>query len=204
MKKILITLGIVLTVAFGSWVAFASSSPADIVAYFSGVESAASGLIPVGNGSVYVARSMSGAVSINAAGVTSISNTSNGDSANYAPRIAQATYDFSVQGGTVAAHGLGISLPANAVIMNSLMEVVTPIVSVSNNGTFAISCEDANNIFTATDIDSSSAGDILKGTALPSAPVGHIASACEITATIGTNAFTAGKVIVWVEYVVGQ
>ena len=120
-------------------------------------------------------------------------------------RVARAVWDYAVDGGTVAAHATGVILPANALIIRSYIYVVTQIVD-AGSGTMAISCEDANNIKTATDLTGSAAGAFIEGaqTGAISAATGAIAAACDITFTIATAAATAGKLIVFVEYVVGE
>lgn len=118
------------------------------------------------------------------------------------PRVVEATYNFTTQGGAVGAIPLGVTIPAGSVIYGSTLEVVTAVVSTNNDGTLAFSCEDANNIFTATDIDGTAAGGVIVGTAT-TVPVGNIAADCTVTATIAVHAFTAGKVNVFVNYVPG-
>ena len=168
----------------------------------------------VGNSSnVSTARTISGDVTIGNTGVTAIGANKvletmiKAQSADglHLKRIARATYDVAVNLGTVAAHGLGVSLPANAIIVRSWFYVVTQFVD-AGSGTVAISCEDANNIKTATDITGSAAGAIVEGesTGAASAFKASIAAACEITATVATAAQTAGKLIVFVEYVVAE
>ncbi len=121
----------------------------------------------------------------------------------YAGKIARFTYDVSANGGSVAPHTLGASLPAGAVIIRSYFKIITQFVD-SGSGTVALSCEDANNIKTATDITGSSADAFVEGasTGAASAFVRGIAAACNITATVAGVAQTSGKLIGWVHYVV--
>lgn len=227
MKRLLLTLSL-----FSIGARAVTPSQAETMKFLSGISNADAGQIPLSNGVRYVPVAPSGAFTMSPAGVATLATggiltaslgaasvtaaklatsslteanviTQAADGLNIA-RVARATYDFAVNGGAVSAIDLGVTLPAKSVITNSLMEIVTPIVSTNNDGTFAVSCEDANNIFTATDIDGQGALSVLKGTALPSAPVGGIAAACNITASIAVHAFTAGKVIIWVYYVVGE
>jgi hypothetical protein len=120
-------------------------------------------------------------------------------------RIARFTYDVATNLGTIAAHGLGVSLPAKAIIIRSFFQIDTQFVD-GGAGTVALSCEDANNIKTATDITGSSVGAFVEGasTGAASAFVGSIAASCEITATVAGAAQTAGKLTGWVMYVVGS
>lgn len=117
-------------------------------------------------------------------------------------KVVRFVYDTAVDGGTVAAHGLGVYLPAKAVIVRSYFKIITQF-SDSGTGTVALSCEDANNIKTATDITGSSADAFLEGasTGASSAFVRGIAAPCEITATVATAAQDTGKLVGWVQYV---
>ncbi len=118
-------------------------------------------------------------------------------------RVASFVYDVAVSGGTMAAHGLGVILPAKAVITRSYFKIITQFTD-SGSGTIALSCEDANNIKTATDITGSAANAFIEGasTGAASTFVRGIGAACEITATPAGVASDAGKLVGWVEYVV--
>jgi hypothetical protein len=105
----------------------------------------------------------------------------------------------------VGAVSLGVQLPAKAVIVKSWFQVVASLVSASNNGTIAFHCEDAGNIFAAADIDSTLPRSLTMGVSDGAvANMKDIEAACNITATVGTNAFTAGKIIGWAEFVVSE
>lgn len=122
----------------------------------------------------------------------------------HALRIARATYDVSgPDDGSVGAHGLGVSLPANAHLLKSWFYVETQFVD-SGAGTVALHCEDANNIFSAADITGNSDGTEVAGASdwAVGNMVAGIAAACEITATVAGAEQTAGKLIVWVIYAV--
>jgi hypothetical protein len=178
----------------------------------------ANGKVLVGNSSgVAAAVTPSGDVTISNAGVTAIGAAKvletmlavPSGSALYAARIARAVWDPSGDATmrTVAAHGLGVTLPAKAIITRSFFHTKTSLVSASNNGTIAFHCEDADNIFAAADIDASSgvAGQIAEGVSDGTAANMKIVdAACEITATVATNAFTAGKIDLFVEYVIAE
>jgi len=128
--------------------------------------------------------------------------TANGLHAN---RIARATFDFAVHTGAVGTYSLDVALPAKSVIIRSWFQVVTQFVD-AGSGTVAIQCEDANNIKTATDITGSAALAIVEGqsTGAASAFIASIAAACNISVVLGGVDITAGKLIVFVEYVVGE
>jgi hypothetical protein len=118
-------------------------------------------------------------------------------------RVARFNYSVATDGGTIGAHNLGVALPAKAVIVRSWFRVDTQFVD-AGSGTVALSCEDANNIKTATDITGSSAGAFVEGqsTGAASAFIASIGAACNITATVAGADQTDGKLTGFVEYVV--
>jgi hypothetical protein len=119
-------------------------------------------------------------------------------------RMAMFVYDSAIDGVSAAGHGLGVTLPAGAVITRSFFKVITAFTySGSANGTLALSCEDANNIYTATANSGQTANSFVEGASTGTAAtmVRGIASACEITATPSVIV-TAGKLIGWLEFVV--
>lgn len=121
-------------------------------------------------------------------------------------KVARVIFDTkSGTNGAVGAHGLGAFLPAKAIITRSYLYVVTQF-SDTGSGTVALHCEDANNIKTATDITGTAAGGLIEGesTGATSAMKAGIANACQITATVGTVPQLTGKLIAFIEYVVGQ
>lgn len=119
-------------------------------------------------------------------------------------RTARFTLDCSVLANcTVGAHSLGVALPANSLIVSSYFYVKTQLVS-AGSGTIAISCEDANNIFSAANITARTAGEKFLGAASAatsgSTIVSNIAATCNITATIATGDYTAGLMNGWLSY----
>ena len=120
-------------------------------------------------------------------------------------RIARVTYDVATDLGTVGAHALGVTLPAKSIITRSWFYTDTQFVD-AGSGTVALHCEDANNIKTATDITGNAVGSIVEGesTGAASAFKASIGAACEITATVATASQTAGKLTLFVEYVVAD
>lgn len=121
-----------------------------------------------------------------------------------AQRVARAEYDVLLQGGTIGPHGLGVSLPAGAIVTRSYLQIGTQFVD-AGAGSVALQCEDANNILTATDITALTATTLRDGQSTGSLAtmVQGIAANCELTAVVAGSAQTAGKLVVFVEYVVG-
>ncbi len=173
----------------------------------------ASGKVFVGNSSnVVTARTLSGDVTNDNTGVTAIGagkvteamQAVTNASGLHSQRVARATLNCAASGCSVGAHGLGVSLPAKTLITRSYINVVTQFTD-SGTCTVAISCEDANNIKTATDITGTAANGWIEGqsTGAASAFIGNIAATCEITATIadgGSCVPANGKAIIFVEY----
>ena len=124
-------------------------------------------------------------------------------------RIVRATYDVAVDLGTIAAHGLGVSLPANAIIVRSWFYTVTQFVD-AGAGTVALHCETANNIFSALDITGNADGVLVDGVQQAFATfdgtgaAGILGAECELTATVATAAQTAGKLVLFIEYLVAE
>lgn len=123
-----------------------------------------------------------------------------------AVKVARFTWDCGNGSGCpVGATPLDASLPAHAIIIRSWFRITTQFAD-TGTCTAALSCEDANNIKTATDITGSAAGAIVEGqsTGAASAFIQSIASPCTITGTIadgGACVPSAGKLTGWVMYV---
>lgn len=177
-----------------------------------------SGKILIGNSSnVSAAFTPAGDVTITNAGVTAVGAgkvletmlEAPSGKGLYVPRVARITWDPTGVSGdrTVAAHASGVTIPANAVIRQVWFYTKTSLVSTGNNGTIAVSCNAANDIFSAADIDATTgvAGQI--GTGVPigtAATMLKVTTACDITFTVAVNAFTGGKMDWFIEYVVAE
>jgi len=124
-------------------------------------------------------------------------------------RIARATYDVAIDGGTTAAHALGVIIPANAIMVRSWFYTITQFVD-GGAGTVALHCETANNIFSAADITGNADGVLVDGiqqafaTFDGTGAAGILGAECELTATVATAAQTAGKLVLFVEYLVAE
>lgn len=120
-------------------------------------------------------------------------------------RVACAEYDFAKDGGAVGAHTLGVILPAGAIVVDSLIDVLTTCTTASaDSGTMAVHVQSANDIVSAIAVsDGSNPWDAGLQAGIP---VGTKATAIKltadraVTATIEVAAFTAGKFRVWLYY----
>ena len=121
-------------------------------------------------------------------------------------KVAVATYDFAEHGGVVGAIDLGVTIPDNSIVLDGLIDVITTCTSANDSGTMAIHVNAANDIVTAIAI--SNGGNPWDAGLHDIIPVGTAATAKKttaaraITATIGTQDFTAGKFLVILRYVV--
>lgn len=140
--------------------------------------------------------------------------------------VATAVFDPSANTGerTVAAHGLGVYIPDNAVITKVWVDVITTFTSASaDSGTIAIHAQAADDIVAAIAIsDGTNVWDAglhgskigypalgadaahdtaIEVAALEAASWLKLTAEREITATVAVAALTAGKAIIFVEYV---
>lgn len=165
--------------------------------------------VSAATGSILLAAGEIGTADIAALAVTEAKlAAANTDGLNVV-RVARATYDFAVNGGTIGAKDLGVTLPAKAIILDGLVDVVTTCTTAGGDaGTMAIHVEGAGDIVAAVAVSDGTnpwdAGrhDIIPvGTAATSVKTSQ---ARNITATIAGQAFTAGKFHVFLRYVVGS
>lgn len=125
-------------------------------------------------------------------------------------RVARATFDFAVDGGTATAHGLGVTIPDNAIIVGGFYDVITTFTSpTTDDATLAIHVEGANDIVNAVAIDTGTPWDAGQQAIIPKANTPEstgvkTSAAREITVTIGVEAITAGKLVIWLYYVVSD
>ena len=123
-------------------------------------------------------------------------------------RHARCKYDVSGgDSGAVAAHTLGVTLPAKAIVVGGYMDVVTVFTSTGGNGTIAISVEGANAIQTAASIagapwSTTGRKAIVPKFNTPETTGVKTSVARLVTATVGTNAILTGKVYIHLFYVV--
>lgn len=127
-------------------------------------------------------------------------------------RVARATFDPSTTAGlrTTGAHGLGVTLPDNAIVVGGFVQVVTTFESAADSATVALKVQGANDVVSAIAIDD--AGDpwdaglhaIIPKANTPESTGILLSAEREITATVAVQALTAGKAIVFLYYVQGD
>ncbi len=143
--------------------------------------------------------------------------------------IAQAIYDTAandsagVSNKTTAGHPLGVFLPINAIITNAWVDVVTTFTSATDAATIALKAQSAGDLTVAIAISDASnvwdaglhgclvgsyaeatvAGDsALLDAARKAASYIKMTAERELTATVAIEALTAGKAVIFVEYVI--
>ncbi len=123
--------------------------------------------------------------------------------------VARFTYDATGTAAlrTQAAHGTGVTLPINAVVIGGFYDVNTAFTSTNSTATIAISVEAANDILTATAVSNAILGTIGRKAIVPKNNTPESTSvkataAREITVTIGVEAILGGKLTGFLEYVV--
>ena len=128
------------------------------------------------------------------------------DGKNYGQQ-ARATYNFAADGGAIGTINLGVRLPDNAIITRAWYDVLTTFTSASDAATIAINIgstalNTAVAISTGTPYDAglhdmSAKGDDFSD---PSTYV-KLSAESELNLVAAVEALTAGKLIVFVDYV---
>ncbi len=123
-------------------------------------------------------------------------------------RVARFTFDAGVAANqSIAAHGTGVTLPAQAVIVGGFFDVNTVFTSAgANAGTIAISVEGANDIQTAAACSGAPYSTIGRKAIVPKANTPESTSvkttaAREITCTVAGQILSAGKLTGFLYYV---
>lgn len=145
--------------------------------------------------------------------------------------VAVATFDTAVNDSsgasnkTVASHGLGVYLPTKAIVTRAWTDVITTFTSATSAATIALTMESAGDLVAGIAINSGSSrwnsglGGCLPGSYAEATVAGDTAildaarnagsyvkttAVRELTATVGIEALTAGKLNLYVEYVLSE
>jgi hypothetical protein len=117
-------------------------------------------------------------------------------------RTAVGTLDFSLVGGAVGDLAVGITLPIKAIVRRVFFDVVTPPTS-GGSATIAFKVQSAGDLKAALAIASWTG--IVAG--IPDGTTATMIKATaerQVYATVATAALTAGKIKVFVDYVVSE
>ena len=147
-------------------------------------------------------------------------------------KVATATFDTAgtdsagVANTTIAAHGSGVYLPDNAVILKMWFDVITTFTSATDAGTIAAHASGAGDLLAAIAI--SAAGNVfdaglhhgLPGSPILGAEAAHdtsielaalmatsfikLSAEKEIIFTVAVEVLTAGKLVAFVEYMISD
>lgn len=129
-------------------------------------------------------------------------------------RVARFLFDSAAKDSaganntTVAAHGVGVTLPANAIVVGGFVDVNTAFTSANSTATIAISVEGANDIISAAAVSGAPYSTVGRKAIVPKANTPESTSvkasqAREITCTVAVQALTAGKLTGYLYYVEG-
>lgn len=142
-----------------------------------------------------------------------LSAPSSGVDGLYPLRVARATYDFAEHGGAVSTIGLGVTLPDNAIVTRAWYEVLTALLTAGapHDATVSIDIpvDDVAGILAAIAIsDGTTPWAIGLHDAIQDGTLAAFAekttAAREISITIGVEAVTAGKFIIFAEYIISD
>jgi hypothetical protein len=128
-------------------------------------------------------------------------------------RVARYTFDTAgtdsagEDNTAVGAHGVGVTLPANAIVVGGFVDVNTAFTG-ETNATLAISVQAANDIISAAAVSGAPYSTVGRKAIVPKANTPESTSvktsaAKEITCTVGTAALTAGKLTGYLYFVEG-
>jgi hypothetical protein len=121
--------------------------------------------------------------------------------------LARATFDATA-GKAIGSHGLGVTLPDNAIITRSYLEVITTFESATDAGTIALGLpvDDVAGIVAAVAISAATDWDagLHEGIQTGAAAAFSVktTAARELTADVAVEALTAGVLVLFCEYVI--
>lgn len=129
-------------------------------------------------------------------------------------RVARFTFDTEgvdsagADNIDVGAHGVGVTLPANAIIVGGFFDVNTVFGSENDTATIAISVQAANDIQTAAAVSGAPYSTIGRKAIVPKANTPESTSvktsaAKEITCTVAVEPLETGKLTGYLYYVEG-
>jgi hypothetical protein len=125
-------------------------------------------------------------------------------------RVARFSFDPSGDATlrTAAAHGTGVEIPAQSIVVGGFFEVNTAFTSAAGTATIAIHVQGANDIQTAAAVSGAPGSTTGLKAIVPKANTPESTGIkCtadrEITVTVGVQALTAGKLTGYLYYVEG-
>lgn len=122
-------------------------------------------------------------------------------------RTARCTYDLAVAANrTVAAHPMAVTLPANAIVVGGVAEVITAVTGEAS-ATLAVHIQTANDIIAAAAVSGAPWSTQGRKAIVPKCNTPEsgikLTAAGAVTFTVGTAALLTGKVVVYLDYYEG-
>lgn len=125
-------------------------------------------------------------------------------------QVAVFTFDASIAANqSIAAHGVGVTLPIHAIVVGGFVDVNTVFHSAgADAGTIAISVEAANDVISAAAVSGAPYSTIGRKAIVPKANTPESTSvkataAREITCTVAGQVLSAGKLTGYLYFLVG-
>jgi len=120
-------------------------------------------------------------------------------------RILRTHYNLATSG-SVGDHDTSGTLPSGALVIRSYSYIDTIPTTVGGlSGTVAFYCGSGGNLMAATGVSGSAVGTLIEGMSTGAASAyKKMSGACTVQAAVGAAAFTAGKLTLWVEYVINN
>lgn len=107
---------------------------------------------------------------------------------------------------TTGAHGCGLTIPKNALVVGAWYKVLTTFTSpTTDDATIAISIVAANDVVSAVSIDTGTTWDAagaIEGIPVIETTASWLTTTAdsEVTFTVAVEALTAGKLVLWVQW----
>lgn len=118
---------------------------------------------------------------------------------------ARGVYDFAVSGGATNANiSLGMNIPAKAIIVKGVIDVVTPPTAQSGSPTIGISAATGQDIYGDIVVQNLFAGQFLTKQQGATANYVKLSGATNVTLNIKSAALTAGKIVVFLDYLISE
>lgn len=126
----------------------------------------------------------------------------------YGYKMGRARVEFTATGGKdTGTYGLGLTIPAKSYVTKAFYKVLTTFTSASADaGTIALQVASANDLVSAVAISDGSNPWDASGlvVCIPTGSMANevaVSTAAEVSAVVGTAALTAGKLVLWLEWV---
>lgn len=126
---------------------------------------------------------------------------------------ARVIFDYSgkdtagANNSAIGTHGTGVYLPSKAVVTRAWYEVVSAFTSAASTATVALQAEGANDIKTATAVSDATLGTTGFKEGVPDGTAAKFVQATqerEIKVVTAVQTLTAGRLVLLLEYAIGE